>query len=371
MARIGIDARLTYYSQAGIAQYTQHLIRELAQIGTDDEFLILHSRKDRRTLASAPHQRRVACWTPAHHRLERLALAVEIAPLRLDLLHSPDFIPPWDGVHRAVITIHDLAFLYYPEFLTADSRHYYHGQIQAAVRRADHIIAVSEATRADVIAKLDVPADKVSTVLEAASEHFRPASADDVARTRARYGLPAEYILFVSTFEPRKNIGGLLRAYALLRVDLPDAPPLILAGRRGWLFEETFALSAQLGLDDHVMWLEDIPHDELPPLYSGAMVFCLPSFYEGFGLPPLEAMACGTPVVVANRASLPEVVGDAGLLVNPDDPASIADALYHVLTDTALAANLRQRGLEQAAQFSWHKTAYQTLAIYHYTLERQ
>lgn len=369
MARIGIDARLTYYTQGGIAQYTQHLIRALAALDTPHEVLILHSRKDQRNLAAAPNQRRVACWTPAHHRFERAALAVELLPHRLDLLHSPDFIPPYGGRYRSVITVHDLAFLHYPGFLTAESRRYYNGQIAAAVRRADHIIADSEATRSDVIELLGVPPGKVSTVLMAADERFRPATPEAIAQMRNRHGLPEDYSLFLGTFEPRKNLGGLLRATALLRADLPDAPPLVVAGRRGWLYEEAFALCSELGLDGFVIWLEDAPFEDFPALYSGAQVFCLPSFYEGFGLPPLEAMACGTPVVVSDRASLPEVVGDAGLLVDPDDPASIADGLRRVLTDPALAADLRRRGREQAARFSWRETARQTLAVYERTLE--
>lgn len=369
MARIGIDARLTHYTQGGIAQYTQHLIRELAAIDARNDYLILHSRKDRRCLAAGENQRRVACWTPAHHRLERFTLAAELLPHRLDLLHSPDFIPPYDGTYRSVITIHDLAFLHYPEFLTPASRRYYNSQIAAAVRRADHIITVSEATRADVINLLHVAPDRVAVVPEAAAAQFRPASLSEIEQVRAAYNLPPTYILFVGTFEPRKNLGGLLRAYADLHAALPDAPPLVIVGQRGWLYEEIFDLSARLGLTDQVLWLENVGHSDLPPIYSAAQVFCLPSFYEGFGLPPLEAMACGTPVVVSNRASLPEVVGGAALLVDPDDPTSIADALQRVIGDPALADDLRQRGLERAGEFSWRETARRTLAIYERTLE--
>ncbi len=311
----------------------------------------------------------MACWTPAHHRFERLALAVELAPRRLDLLHSPDFIPPLDGAYRSVITIHDLAFLRYPQFLTAEARRYYNGQIAAAAVRADAIIAVSESTRRDVLDLLHVPPEKVSTVLEAADARFAPPNADAVAAARARYRLPADYILFVSTIEPRKNVDGLLRAYAALRADLPDAPPLVLAGTRGWLYDETLALVEPLGLGSSVFWLDTFDYADLPALYGGARVFCLPSFYEGFGLTALEAMACGAPVVVSDRSSLPEVVGEAGLYADPDDPSSIADALHSVLTDSALAADLRRRGLARAAQFSWQQAARQTLAVYERTLE--
>lgn len=369
MARIGIDARLTYYTQGGIAQYTQHLIRALAALEPAHEFLILHSRKDMRNLATAPGQHRIRCWTPAHHRFERLALAVEVAPLRLDLLHSPDFIPPLDGHYRSVITVHDLAFLRYPQFLTVASRRYYNNQIAAAVARADAIIAVSETTRADLLDLLGVPPQKIAVIPEAASEQFRPTPLEEVERLRAKRGLPTSYILFVGTIEPRKNIGGLLHAYAHLRATLPDAPPLVIVGGRGWLDEEVFTLCEDLALGQWVIWYGPADPADLPALYSGAAVFCLPSFYEGFGLPPLEAMACGTPVVVSNRSSLPEVVGEAGLLVDPDDAAEIGEALHRVLTDSDLAAEMRRCGLQRAAMFSWAETARQTLALYERTLE--
>ena len=364
MARIGIDARLTYYRRGGIAEYIEALIRELPALDQANEYVVLHSRKDSRDLAVGPRQRRAICWTPAHHRFERLTLAIEIWPLRLDLLHSPDFIPPLGGWYRSVVTIHDLTFLHYPDFLTPDSRRYYNGQIRAAVARADHILTDSEATRQDVIGLLHAPPEKVTTVLLAVSQHFRPAPKEAVDQLIARYKLPRGYILFVGTFEPRKNLPGLLKAFSLLRSHLPDAPPLVLAGRRGWLYEEVYAQINALGLSEHVTWLEDVPYNDLPALYSAAGALCLPSFYEGFGLTPLEAMACGTPVVVSDRASLPEVVGDAGLLIDPDDPHCIADALQRVIVDTALAADLRQRGLVRAAIFNWRETARRTLAVY-------
>lgn len=363
MHRIGIDARLAYYRRGGITEYIEALIRELPALDAENQYLILHSRKDVRDLAAGANQRRAVCWTPAHHRFERLALGLEALPLRLDLLHSPDFIPP-RGPHRSVITIHDLTFLHYPDFLTAESRRYYNDQIGAAAVRADHIMTDSEATRRDVIAMLGVPQEKVTTVLLGIGEHFRPASDESIKAFIRQNNLGRGYLLFVGTFEPRKNLAGLLRAYAQLRADLRAAPPLVIAGRRGWLDESIYELAASLKLGQHLRWLEDVPYADLPTLYSAASVLCLPSFYEGFGFPPLEAMACGTPAVVADRASLPEVVGEAGLLIDPERPASIADALCRVLSDSALAADLRRRGFARASEFQWRGTAQQVLEVY-------
>lgn len=368
MLRFGLDARLTRYRQGGIAQYIYHLIREFAALDAENHYLILHSRKDSRNLAAAPNQQRVTCWTPAHHRLERTALAIELAPHRLDLLHSPDFIPPRFGRYRKVITIHDLAFLLYPDILTPDSRRYYADQIRDAAARADHIIAVSQATRNDVISMLDVPAGKVTAIPEAADARYRPLPPAEIDQARKAHHLPQDYLLFIGTYEPRKNLGGLLRAYDQLRAEQRDAPPLVIAGRRGWFYDQLFRLSEQLDLTQRIIWLENPPDADLPALYNGARLLCLPSFYEGFGLTALEAMACGTPVVASDRGSLPEVVGDAALLVNPDDPASIAAGLQRVLTDADLSARLRQRGLEQALLFTWRETARQTLAVYHMVL---
>ena len=364
MPRIGIDARLTYYHQGGISRYIAHLIPELAALDARDDYVILHSRKDRRNLAASPNQRRVACWTPSHHRFERLALALEVAPLGLDLLHSPDFIPPLGGRWKSVITIHDLSFLHFPETKDAASQRYYNGQIDAAVARADAILADSEATRQDVIALLRVPPEKVTTVWAGIDPSFSPAPPEEIRRVRKAHHLPADYVLFVGTIEPRKNLDGLMRAYAALAADLPDLPPLAVVGRRGWLNDPAHALPSTLGIADRMCWVEDIPDGDLPALYSGASVLCLPSLFEGFGFPVLEAMACGAPVVTSDRGSLPEVAGDAAILVSPDDPSSIADGLRRALTDTLLAADLRRRGFVQAARFTWAETARRALAVY-------
>ena len=368
---IAIDARLTYYRQGGIANYISHLLRILPTLDPGTRYTFLYSRKHRDALSKpppAPNASRAALWTPSHHRYEAYTLGAELLPRRIDLLHSPDFIPPRWGARRCVITVHDLNFLYYPQFLTAEARRYYNGQIRRAVRQAHHIMTISYATQADVIDLLGVPKEKTTVQLLAAEAIFAPQPPEQIIRLLQRYGLSAGYILFVGTFEPRKNIPGLLRAYRLLLDALPDLPPLVLAGRRGWLYEDAFALVGKLGLSERVRWLEDTPYASMPALYSAASVLATPSYYEGFGLPALEAMACGTPVVVANRSAMPEVVGEAGVLVDPDDDASIAAGLRRALTDSALRARLIHDGLVRAKMFTWQRTAEVARDVYYKAL---
>lgn len=364
---IAIDARLPYYERGGISQYVLHLIPALLALGSDHRYTILKSRKERgRYLAdrdSAARERPV--WTPCHHRLERWALGIEMIPMRADLLHSPDFIPPAFGAKRNVITVHDLNFLRFPEFLDGEARRHYAGQIRWAVERADHISADSHHTRRELVELLEVPADKISVVHLAANPLFSaPMPESAVQAVLDRHGLTRGFVLFVGTLSPRKNLLLLLNALPALPPELRDEVRLVLAGRPGWRAEEVFAAIRDNHLADRVRHLPDLTDGELAALYRAAAVLAYPSVYEGFGLPPLEAMASGCPVVASTAAAVPEVVGDAGLLIEPSDPAAWADALAQVLSDSALRAGMVARGLERARRFSWDQTAQATVAIY-------
>jgi glycosyltransferase involved in cell wall biosynthesis len=361
--RIGIDARLIAYRAGGISTYVAQLVAALGRLHSEHTFIVLESRKAQGTI-TAPEMRRAVVWTPPHHRLERIALSVELARLRLDVLHSTDFIPPLRGARRDVVSIHDLTFLHYPQHLTAESLRYYAGQIELAAAQADHILTISESSRRDIVAMLGVPADKVTVHLPGVDGRFRPLTPEAMAGWRAKLGLPERYFLCVGTFEPRKNIIGLLDAYALLRQRVTNAPPLLLAGSRGWLYDETLARIGQLGLEEAVQVRENLPGEALPALYNGATALMMPSFYEGFGLPPLEAMACGTLPIVSNRSSLPEVVGEVGALVEPEDARSIADAMQRALEDDAWREVQGAAGLRRAAGFRWDDAARIALAAY-------
>jgi len=354
-----------YYQMAGIGRYTLQLVRALSRMGSDDRYTLFQSHRAKEPIVEDPRFSHRKLLTPAHHRFEQHLLPLEIHRVGLDVLHSPDFIPPYRLNCAKVITIHDLNFLLYPHFLTRDSARYY-GQIDEAVRRADAIIAVSEATKADTIRLLGVPESKISVIYEAAGPSFRPLDDPTVKhKVRERFGVHGDFVLFVSTIEPRKNVPTLLRAFRQLLDDYRLDVQLVLAGQKGWLFDEVFDLVHDLNLDDDVCFLGRVTTDELLWLYNTARALVAPSIYEGFGLTPLEAMACGTPVVVADVSSLPEVVGDAGLKVDPYKPDEMAVAMWRLLTDSELHSSLRAKGLTRAACFSWERAAQETLALYH------
>jgi glycosyltransferase involved in cell wall biosynthesis len=351
----------------GISQYILQLLSALAKIDKENEYLIFHSRKDGRSYLppNSPNFQRVDLWTPCHHRVERWSLSAELLPHRLDVFHSPDFIPPQWGGKREVVTVHDLNFVYYPEFLTAESRRYYAGQIDWAVAHADHISADSEQTRRDLIERLGVGAEKVTAVHLAANPVYsKPLAEEAIRQTLDEFNLERGYLLFVGTLEPRKNVPLLLRVYHQLLQERTTDKPLVLVGRKGWLFEEIFETISALGLGEKVRHLSGVNDERLAHLYSAAGVLALPSYYEGFGLPPLEAMHCGCPVVVSDRGSLPEIVGKAGIILAPDEQAGWVEALGLVLTDSEQRARMIRAGLEQAKRFNWETAARQTLGIY-------
>ncbi len=363
--QIALDARLVYYRRySGIGQYIVHLAEQLPGFDADNSYTIIHSRKDR----TPPHHPAAdlrAAWTPSHHRFEQISWPLELSRLPIDLLHSPDFIPPFAGRFKRIITVHDLNFLYYPQFLTAESRRYYNGQIERAVQVADHILADSHATRLDLIKLLNVPEEKITVVWLAPNvEVYRPQRPADSAAARDRLQLPERFILFTGTLEPRKNVAGLLRAYRLLLDHDPHLPDLILAGSRGWLFDETRALIDELRLSDRVRWMDSPADADLAVLYNAASVFVLPSHYEGFGLTVLEAMACGAPCIISDRGSLPEIVGGAAVEIDPDDVVELAEAMKGVLNDEQLQQQLRHKGFERVAEFSWERCARETAAVY-------
>ncbi|HET8632056.1 MAG TPA: glycosyltransferase family 1 protein [Thermomicrobiales bacterium] len=377
---IGLDARLVAYRDTGIARYTRSLLAALLKLDPANQYTVFISRGGEPLLNVPEQVAHRPLLTPPHHRLERMALGAELAVLRLDLLHSPDFIPPHlrPGT-RSVITVHDLAFLRDPNLLDPAARRYY-GQLPAAVARADAIIAVSESTRRDLIDLAGASPEKIEVIYEAADERYRPLDRAERLAGAARLGgrFPdlarlvsgefGRFLLFVGTIEPRKNLLLLLDAYERYRARAGRrAATLVLAGSPGWQHERELAAIERLRQAGKLVWFERATDDQLLLLYNAATLLALPSRYEGFGLTALEAMACGTPVLAADTSSLPEVVGDAGTLLPPDDVDAWAEALLELSDDRIRREAAIAAGLKQAGRFSWLRAAEQTLALYRRT----
>ncbi|MFQ5855093.1 MAG: glycosyltransferase family 4 protein [Anaerolineae bacterium] len=298
---------------------------------------------------------------PARVLWEQLFQPAHLVRENVNLLHGPAYALPLICPTRSAVTVHDLSFFLYPQTFNRGNRLYLKLMTRLAVRRADAVITVSKHTRQDVIRLLDVPAGRVHTVPNGIDQLFYPLPAHEVQAFREVHQLPERFILCISTIEPRKNLTTLIRAYAALG---EIEHRLVIGGGRGWQYESVFALVDELGLNNRV-WLPGfVRHEELPYWYNAADAFVFPSIYEGFGLPPLEAMACGTPVIVSNTSSLPEVVGSAGLLVDPTDVNALAEAIHRVLTDDTLAPSMAAKGLARAERFSWKASAERTVAVY-------
>jgi glycosyltransferase involved in cell wall biosynthesis len=278
----------------------------------------------------------------------------------VDLLHAPVNVGPLVRTCPLVVTVHDLSFLLYPETFRPMQRLYHSVLARWTARHAERIIAVSESTRADLVRLFGVPAERVAVVPNGVAPSYRTLPASEVEAFRRCQGLPERFLLCVGTMEPRKNMPRLLEALARV----PEAPPLVVCGGRGWYYDTIYATIERLGLRERVHLAGFIAQAELPLWYNAATWFVYPSLYEGFGLPALEALACGTPAIVSRTSSLPEVVGDAAILVDPEDVDGLASALACALQDVDLAAALREAGPRRAAAFSWSRTAEGTAALY-------
>jgi glycosyltransferase involved in cell wall biosynthesis len=365
--RLAIDMRLNSYRAGGIPHYSSQLLAALAQIvAPQDRILrIEHRRPPLGNPILGPKIERRRVWTPPHNRWEQWSLPIELRGLRADVIHFPDYIPLFRLRTSSVITVHDLAFLRYPEILDDEARAYY-GQIRRAVDHAHAIIAVSHSTKRDLAELLHVDPQRVDVVHEAAAAHFHPLETIQPQRMINGERLQAgSFALFVGTVEPRKNLQTLLRALHSLEDRVFDpAPLLVIAGPRGWLDSDIYALVRELKIEERVRFVGGVDDRDLVWLYNACRVYLHPELYSGFGLPVLEAMQCGAPTIVADVSSLPEVVGDAGVLLPPTDIAAWAEAWTRLWHDDAGRDRLRRAGLARAAQFSWTSAAQQTLAIY-------
>ncbi len=370
-----LDISAAVHRRAGLGRYAESLARAL--VAADPERYALFYNRERgvepltglehlptRTVALGYKPWRMLVWLGQLARVgfDHLLPNAELFHATEHLLLPLRFIP-------TVLTVHDLIFHHLPAHHKPLNRWYLNLTMPLYCRRATHIIAISECTRRDLTGAYSVPQEKITVIREAADPRFRPQSPEAVEAVRVRYGLPKRYLLSLGTIEPRKNLTRLLTAFEAVYNDgLTDG--LVIVGRRGWLYGDFFARLEQSPARDVVFFPGYAPDEDLPALYAGAQALALPSLYEGFGLPVLEAMACGTPVACSDTSSLPEVAGEAGLYFDPGDVESITDALRHLLNDADLRSDLRRRGFEQAAKFSWDRVAAETEAIYDAVLRR-
>lgn len=360
----------TSYRSAGISVYIASLLQHLASNSQDLRFRILLGDGVLPDGVSIPVTRSRISTRSSWRRIlwEQMVLPTELRRLRVDLLHGPAFAGPLLTSCPQVITVPDLSFLRHPEFFRAGNRFYLSLITALACRRAAAVIAISEFTAREVVELLNIPPERVTAIHLGVAPRFRPLPAADVARFKTEKGLPDRFILYLGTLEPRKNLIRLVRAYSRLRD--PNLH-LVLAGAQGWFYEGIFAEVEKLGLKDRVHFPGFVPVAEQAFWYNAARVFAYISSYEGFGMPVLEALACGVPTVTASTTSLPEAGGQSVVAIPPDDEVAIADALDRVASDTSLRTGMRDRGLAHAATFTWEKTAARTADVYRQIIDRR
>ncbi|MGD2166306.1 MAG: glycosyltransferase family 1 protein [Anaerolineae bacterium] len=351
------------YRSAGVHQYIRHLLRHLGGVESGMRFTALLGAEAVEPATDLPVLRsRVDTSKPASRVLwEQLRQPRVLREIKADLIHGPVFVGPLVAPCPIVTTIHDLSFIRFPRLFRPVNRLYLTTMTRLSARRARRLIAVSEYTARESVELLSIPREKIKVVYHGVNGAFRPLPDEEVTSFRTRRDLPEQFVVFVGTLEPRKNLVRLIEAFAEVQ---DGRHKLVLAGGKGWLCEELFARVEDLGLENDVQFPGYVPNEELPLWYNAAMALVYPSLYEGFGMPVTEAQACGTPVLASNTSSLPEAAGDAALLVDPHDAEAIAAGLRQILSDSALREQLSRRGLEHAQTFSWPRTARETVQVY-------
>jgi glycosyltransferase involved in cell wall biosynthesis len=371
--RVALDGIPLVAAKTGVGHYTDALAEWLARTHPDHQydlfspfdFAFHHNGHKPANLNKQflPVRRPFHKWW-----LIGLPALLRITPV--DVFHGTNYCVPVFAPCPTVVTIHDLSLFTQADTHEAENVARGRRRMPVMARRATMIIAPSEATRREITSHLGISDERIRVIYEAARQHLRPCRPEECQPVLARHGIRQPYLLYVGTIEPRKNLMTLIRAYDELIQATPYRPQLVLCGGRGWLCDDIFRLVDELKLNDLIRFTGYVEDSDLPALYSAAEVFVYPSLYEGFGLPPLEAMACGTPVVTSDSSSLPEVVGDAGVKLPPKDTAALTAALSRLLDDAALRAHYRQAALERARLFSWQRAAAETQSVYDYVYEQ-
>lgn len=369
---IGIDAHAIGAQQGGNETYIRNLIRALAEVDNLNRYTIYLAKAAAAAEWRDGFARQFSNFEirllPEPTPLVRvpLALAFELRRRPVDVLHVQYTAPPFCPA-PVVATIHDLAFEHLPETFTRRGSLQLKLTVRRTARQAARIATVSEYSRQDLLRTYKLAPEKVAVTYNGIESHFtpQPTSPNEVDEVRQRFGIKREFLLAVGSLQPRKNLIRLIRAYAKLRGENSAfAPQLVIVGRKLWLADEIFAEVRRQRWADDVILTGYATDEDLPKLYRAATAFAYPSLFEGFGLPPVEAMACGTPVITSNNSSLPEVVGAAALLIDACDERALSDALLRIVNDQPLRARLREQGIEQAQKFTWREAAEKTLQLY-------
>jgi glycosyltransferase involved in cell wall biosynthesis len=370
--RIGIDYTSALKQGGGIGRYTRGLITSLIELDTENHYTLMSTPdappnglahfRPFPNVAARQYPLPERWLTIGWHRLY-LPAPVEWFTGPIDLFHSPNFILPPTRQAQTLLTVHDLSFIRHPQGAVDNLRRWLEKVVPRSLNRASHVLADSGSTRLDLIDIFNVPPEKITVVGAGVEERFRPITAEAPRRAVIqRYNLPDKFILGLGTLEPRKNFTGLIHAFS--QSPVRETHHLVIAGGKGWLYDDIFAAAAASPVADRIHLTGFVADADLPALYSLADIFAYPSHYEGFGIPVIEAMACGTPVVCANNSSLPEVAGDSALQVPATDLPALAEALYLLSIDYSLRENLIFTGFNQARIFNWPAAANRLLTVY-------
>jgi len=368
--RICLDISPAVHHRAGLGRYAQELTVALLAVDAENEYVAFYNRPSEAqvdpplnrlphlttNLPNKPWRMSVLLAQFTHRPQDRLFPGV-------DLFHATDYLLPRLSQVKSVFTLPDLSFRFYPETHKPLNRWFLTLMMPRFLQAADAVIAISECTKRDAMRLYGLDDAKTKVIYVGVNPRFCAASPEAISVVRQKYGLPGSFILSVGTIEPRKNLTTLLEAYQALRSQAPNFK-LVIVGKKGWLYQGFFKRLRELGLEGEVVFPGFVPDEDLPALYRAAELFVFPSLYEGFGLPPLEAMACGTPVVTSDVSSLPEIVGDAAITIDPHNAQELAGAILHILGDPGLRVRLQNKGLARAKMFSWEDTAKRTLQIY-------
>lgn len=369
---IAIDVRTINNKQSGVGFYVRYLVEALRNIDKKNYyFLITNNRKEEPLGDFAEYCQLLPTWfSNENHVLgdlwENFFLPLRLLWNKIDIFHGPAFLIPSLYLHKAAVaTVHDLVAYSYPHTIPIKYQYYMKMLIRVATMRADKVIVDSYSVKNELIERLKVPEDKIRVVPLGVSPIYRVVNDRDLIKSvKGKYGIKKDFILQVGNIEPRKNLPRLFKAFSLFNEKSNNSYQLVNVGKRGWLYKEIFEMVSRYGLEEDIIFTQYVSEEDLVLLYNSAALLVYPSLYEGFGLPILEAMSCGTPVITSKVSSMPEVAGKAALLIDPLNIEEIAWAIYKVLTDTELKNRLKELGLERAALFSWEKTAQQTLEVY-------